>query len=266
MERVREILTRMEITRKSSANLSPDENVAEVCSICHDKGFVIPIDPDTGKADYSQVVPCRCRQQSRLKDILERYSLYFPSGYQGKTLDNFLVDSSDLGEAHAMAREVAEETGKIKCLTILSLVDRGKTHLAVGICRRWLERGRIARFAYVPDLLNELRTGYDVRGEDSYNAKLQLFCEVPLLVLDDLGTGRYTDWAREQLLVIADTRLRNGKYLVITSNNEIDCLLGDDTESAVLDCQRLNSRIRREEWCCVVGIQDVSEHRLRKGK
>lgn len=109
-----------------------------------------------------------------------------------------------------------------KWLTIMGGVNRGKTHLAVAICRRWLQRGKLARYAYVPLLLDELRRGFGATGENSYEARWDMFLRVPLLVLDDLGAENPTPWVQERLDTLLDARLMAGLSLVVTTNLNLD--------------------------------------------
>ena len=81
---------------------------------------------------------------------------------------------------------LAMAAGELKWLTLVGPVDTGKTHLAIAICRRWLSDGKVARYVYVPLLLDELRGGYEDK-ERSYDERLRHFMDVPLLVMDDLG-------------------------------------------------------------------------------
>ncbi len=134
--------------------------------------------------------------------------------------DSF-IKRRGLEEAYDEALAVADSGG---WLTLMSDTNRGKTHLAVAICRRWLENGQPARYIYVPLLLDELRSGYDNEGNESYVAKMDFFLNVPLLVMDDLGVERLNPWAREKLDTIVDYRLMNDLSLVVTTNTKIESL------------------------------------------
>lgn len=126
------------------------------------------------------------------------------------------------------------------------------THLAVAICRRWLQRGKPARYAFVPLLLEELRRGFREEGDRSYEARFDRFLNVPLLVMDDLGAEHRTPWVQEKLDTIIDYRLMNGLPLVVTTNTPVDELPF-----------RIGSRLRRSPGSRVVFI-DAPEFRKRK--
>jgi DNA replication protein DnaC len=73
----------------------------------------------------------------------------------------------------------------------------------------------------VPILLEELRRGYQGENHD-YDRRFDMFLNVPLLVLDDLGTENPTPWVQEKLDTIIDYRLMHGLATIITSNLALD--------------------------------------------
>jgi len=174
-----------------------------------------------------------------------------PSGTEDMTFKNF-KEYPDIKIALTVARDIA--IGKQKWLTLLGGVDLGKTHLAIAICREWLSRGLPARYAYVPILLDELRRGFANTGELSYDNQFKFFCNVELLVLDDLGTESATPWVQEKLDTIVDYRWVNNLPLVVTSNLAIN-------ELPI----RIASRLQRFKEGRVV-VLDGQEYRLRSKK
>jgi DNA replication protein DnaC len=92
----------------------------------------------------------------------------------------------------------------------------GKTHLAVALAREQFERGYDVLFFRVPDLMREFRRNLDADKED---ALLKRLITTPILVIDDFGVGKATEYVIERLHEVIDGRqndYRNG--LVITSN------------------------------------------------
>jgi len=224
------------------------------CRICRDAHFVHPLKGD-GKPDYSTVVPCKCVREQIERERMQRLLRYYelPTGTAHMTFENFKV-SPKLQEAYDLAVQVAEDTGKVTWLTLMSGADRGKTHLAVAICRRWLHRGKPARYAYVPLLFEELRRGFQEEGDRSYEARFDRFLNVPLLVLDDLGAEYRTGWVHEKLDTIIDYRLMQALPLVVTTNTPMDELPF-----------RIASRLRRSPNSRVVVIDAPEFRKTRKG-
>ena len=220
------------------------------CRICRDVGYVHPL--INGKPDYSQVVTCQCRREDMEKQrtaaMLKMCQL--PECSEDWTLEKFEV-GPDVHKAYDSALQLAEDSDEIRWLTLLGDWDRGKTHLLVAICRRWLARGKPSRYAYVPMLLKQLRGSFEEKGE--YDRLFDFFCKVPLLALDDLGVEKRTPWVMQELDTIVDYRYANRLPLVITSN-----LLLEELPP------RIASRVQREPWCRVIEMKG-SEHRLRRG-
>jgi len=123
-----------------------------------------------------------------------------------------------LDEAYDAALALAEGTSDTNWLTLMSGSDRGKSHLLTAICHHRLNEGKPARYAYVPDLLDELRQGFRGEGEQSFEARWQFFRSVPLLALDDLGTQNKTPWVQERLDTLINHRLTHELALVVTTN------------------------------------------------
>jgi DNA replication protein DnaC len=95
----------------------------------------------------------------------------------------------------------------------------GKTHLAYAIAARAMEL-RHAVFAHtVPETLNLLSSGFD---DKTYESWLDGLKSVELLVLDDLGAQRETNWTNEQLFMIIDRRYVLGRPTVFTTNEDIE--------------------------------------------
>lgn len=232
-----------------------EEDEGERCPICKGAGFVHPLKMD-GKPDYSRVIPCSCAVENLREQKAQHYLKYcqLPADTEHMTFERFQIDEASR-EAYNAALSLAEEGG-LKWLTLLGHVDRGKTHLAIAICRRWLERGKAARYAYVPLLLNELRRGFDLEGEEAYQYRFDLFCQIPLLLLDDIGVQKPSVWAMEQLHTIIDYRYINALPLVVTLNRQIDQIAGDDDH-------RIASRLQRFTDGKVIAIKGT-EYRLRE--
>jgi len=199
----------------------PDEGEQFTCSICRDAHFIHPLKED-GKVNYSAIVSCECVREQMEKERIQRLLRYceLPAGTAHMTFEKFKV-SPELQEAYDFALQLAEG-GDVTWLTLMSGTNRGKTHLAIAICRRWLESGKPAKYAYVPLLFDELRRGFREEGDWSYEARFERFLNVPLLVLDDLGTENRTAWVQEKMDIIVDYRLVQGLPLVVTTNTPKD--------------------------------------------
>jgi len=80
-------------------------------------------------------------------------------------------------------------------------------------------RGRSVYAHTTPDLLDKLRQGYN---DGSYDNWLESLKSVDLLVLDDLGTERATEWAAQALFQIVNHRYSKRLPLVVTTNLSVE--------------------------------------------
>ncbi len=223
------------------------------CQQCKDAHWLHPM--KDGKPDYiASLVRCPCMRE---RDAAERMAVYrkfcrLPANLRLCTFESFDAYSPALQEALSAALEIAADNGSLKWLTLVSDRDRGKSHLAAAICWHWLERGKLARFGVVPDLLNELKSTFDKTEELTFKAMFDMICNVPLLVLDDLGVEKSTEWSRETLENLVNRRYNEGLPLVVTTNKSFDELE-----------PRIASRLQRFQPGKVV-VLDCGEYRLRK--
>lgn len=95
----------------------------------------------------------------------------------------------------------------------------GKTHLAIAAMHGF---GPAAFFWKVPDYLDWLRHMRYDREFNEFELTRAYRNDDFLLVLDDLGVEKQTDWADEQLYKVLDSRYDNELPTIITSNQDVD--------------------------------------------
>jgi DNA replication protein DnaC len=224
MQPIREVLKDIPV---KNIDVQLDENLNDdvsSCEICHGAHFVYPM-KENGKPDYSKFVPCICVEEKLKRERYVRLmrKCELPPRTEKMTFENF-EKRQGLEEAYKEARYLAEGDTEYPWLTLMGDTDTGKTHLGIAAVRRWLSRGIPARYAHVPLLLDELRRGFREDGDRSYESRFDFYLNVPLLMLDDLGTENRTPWVHEKLDVIIDYRLMNNLALIVTTNSTLDDL------------------------------------------
>lgn len=116
-------------------------------------------------------------------------------------------------------------------LFLFGPVGTGKTHKAAGVMRAHIERFDRARWITVPVWLHEqresIKTGAEVKP-------LAYWTGGRLLVLDDIGVERATDWAVESLYVLVADAYNRETPLVVTSNLTFE-LLADRLGPRIVD-------------------------------
>jgi DNA replication protein DnaC len=116
-------------------------------------------------------------------------------------------------------------------------VGTGKTHLAVAVMNELMSKRRVpSLFVTVPELLDNLRGAYNDPGRnlDEWMAAVK---NADLLLLDDLGSERVTEWVQERLFVVVNHRYREVLPTIFTSNvgpKDLAAQLGERTASRVI--------------------------------
>ena len=97
-------------------------------------------------------------------------------------------------------------------------VGTGKTSLAILVAKAAKQAGRSYAVYPVPRLLAEIKRTFDRDASDSYLGFFRRLCSVDLLVLDDLGAEKQTEWVLEQLYSIVNERWQDQRSIVVTTN------------------------------------------------
>jgi len=205
----------------------PDPPAEEtVCPACNGAGFVghmVPVDhPDFGKAFPCEA--CRpAREAERRADRLLFADL--PHGPRYPMTFETWQPRPEAAKALAAAKAFAQGKAPHPFLTLIGGYGTGKTHLAVAAAHAWITADRGAgRYFQVERLLDEMRAGYDRDAGASAHTYclLDSVIGVSILVLDDLGAQKGSDWATAKLDEIIDARWANGRPTIITTNLPID--------------------------------------------
>lgn len=183
------------------------------CPDCEGTGFVAHQD-DNG---YRAMRPCSCRALQRRVKLFNEAQV--PALFAGCSLDTFRPSNERLGDAHAAAMEMTRgfALGEKRGLLLMGPVGVGKTHLAVAMVRKLtLELGISCRFLDFLQLLQDLKLSFDKRGGTA--DLLEPLSDVDVLVIDDLGKGRGSDWEGDVLDDLVSRRYNSGGTTIATSN------------------------------------------------
>ena len=94
----------------------------------------------------------------------------------------------------------------------------GKTHLACSIANKLIENGIPVIYGTLINLLAELRNSYDIDKNISEMEIFKLYENVDLLIIDDLGKEKPSEWGLEKLFTIINSRYENNLPVIITTN------------------------------------------------
>ena len=176
-----------------------------------------------GHPDFGQAFPCKCLQEkspSARAESLRRYSNLGPLSritFASSRPEGPLPDAGShqmFGKALQAAIEFGENPAG--WLVLAGPSGSGKTHLAVAAANRCIERGQTTFFIVAADLLDHLRATYSPDNPVSYDELFEQVRNVPVLVLDDLGSQSTTPWAQEKLFQVINHRFNRILPTIIT--------------------------------------------------
>ena len=192
--------------------------LAEVCSICDGTGW-----KTVSSGRDQRVARCDCRLQARSQTLLA--SARIPKRYEHCELSSFTTDFPGAHPSLAYARIAAgkfvedydprDGTG----LLIIGKIGVGKTHLAVGIIKELIEnRGVPSLFYDYRELLKQIQNSYNDSVKATELEVLRPVFETEVLVLDELGAVKPTEWVWDTVSLILNTRYNDNRTTIITTN------------------------------------------------
>ena len=191
-----------------------------VCPICDGIGLVQVVN-DTGKWISR---PCECQEMAREERRLRAARI--PRGYWECSLESYETDFSGVDPSQKRALEMARkfvdaypvDTGG-KGLLIIGSLGCGKTHLAVGVLRRLLqERGAHGIFCDYGALLKDVQLSFNPQNRHTEYDLIDPILKTEVLVLDDLGAQKPSEWVWDNVALILNTRYNNKLTTIITTN------------------------------------------------
>lgn len=151
------------------------------------------------------------RRKAWIANLRERA---FNSAY----MHNWTIDNDD-GKNRALldiVKKYSENFDEIlktgQGLILYGDIGSGKTYAACEIINALIDKGHPCLFTNFSEILNVLQNGFE-RAE--YIEELSRY---DLIVFDDLGTERATEYAHEQIYGVIDNRYRSGKPMIFTTN------------------------------------------------
>lgn len=179
-----------------------------------------------GKDTFYPKVNCRCQQEQMEREKAERdkqelaakISRLKASGLQDKALLDytFANDSGinpELQKAHEYVERRPEMRESCTGLLVWGGVGTAKSFFAGCIANALLEQGVPVLMTNFARILNSLTGLYNEKNEF-----VESFNRYSLLIIDDLGVERNSEFALEQVYTIIDSRYRSKKPLIVTTN------------------------------------------------
>jgi DNA replication protein DnaC len=189
---------------------------AAVCPYGQCDGSTWVLDDET-----NETRPCRCREQRVRQAVSGGIGTGIGRRFLEVSFDREPIVSLDravLRQVRAFTRSIEEHLEAGRGLWFDGPVGTGKTSLAILVAKAAKDAGRSYAVYPVPRLLAEIKRTFDRDASDTYLGVFRRLCTVDLLVLDDLGAEKQTEWVLEQLYSIVNERWQDRRSIVVTTN------------------------------------------------
>ncbi len=244
-ETVRDVIS--PLTRRDTAT-----NQTEACSSCFGSGMeVVP-----GKGARR----CRCRTQEGTAKLLAQARI--PRRYEECSLANYHpapANGSQLLALNLAFKLVDEYPAIDRGILLMGSCGVGKTHLVTAILHGLVEKGINCLFYEFGALLKEIQSSFNAASNSSEMAVLAPIYDTEVLVLDELGASKPTDWVRDTMMQIINTRY-NDKKLTVLTTNYLD-VHRNPTDETLEDRIGVRLRSRLYEMCRTVQIEGADYRR-----
>lgn len=195
------------------------KTAAEVCPLCEGTGWKTLPASSSAPRDR-RVTRCDCQLRARNQTLLAAARI--PKRYELQELSNFEFDGlyRSLAPAWTAACNFVEEYPLNKSgLLLIGTIGVGKTHLAVGIVKELIRSKGIACLFYdYRELLKLIQNSYNDSVKTTELDVLRPVFETEVLVLDELGAVRPTEWVWDTVSLILNTRYNDNRTTIITTN------------------------------------------------
>lgn len=228
-------------TSNSSLETSSDEG----CAKCNYTGTITDLrwvedatytraDGKPMKREVTTVELCSCYYE-------RQFQMYNPTDgltdkEKGFTFKNAVMDEYNKGQlkiAFDFVQNIEDHMSKGSWMYIfgdqyraeqkgVSAFGTGKTFLMICIANALANRKIPGIYATEEDLFSAIKDTYGKNSDETESEVLERFRKVPILMIDDIFSAQYKDWADDKLFSILNGREREGKVTIMTSNYELN--------------------------------------------
>ena len=204
---------------------------------------------------------CQCRTRDTQTKLLEMARI--PHRYSECSLSTYHPASNNGSQLRAFNlayRLVREYPAIDRGLLLMGPCGVGKTHLAAAIIRGLVERGVPCLFYEFRALLKKIQESYNALAQMSEMNVLAPVYEAEVLLLDELGASKPTDWVQDTMMQIIGKRYNDRKLTLFTTNyRDVQQTPAEETLA-----DRIGTRVRSRlyEMCKTIMI-DGEDYRRR---
>ncbi len=199
------------------------------CTKCQDTGWLVHGTDDEGVPRGAE--RCSCVEEGAAKRHNEKLlpEAKIPAKYERcDGWDSFIFppppDTSRdtlqriAGVMKAYVRDFSPKMEDPRGLLIWGANGVGKTHLAVVALRQLIQQGYEGRFINYQALLRLIKAGYDQPFGGGRTEAYDEIAQAEVLLLDDMGSNRVTDWVQDTITDLISERYDNKRATIVTTN------------------------------------------------
>ncbi len=192
------------------ANFSPDNIEYERCTCKKAKEYW----KEKDKQDY---------EVEKRKHFREVINKIYKQNYIGMKFQNLNFENFNSNSENELAIAIAKDyvnknitSANTNGLIIMGESGVGKTHLAASIANKLIENDKIVLMGRLTTLLDMIKETFKDNTK-SENELIELYSNVDMIIVDDLGTEKISNWALEKLYTIIENRNENRLPIIITT-------------------------------------------------
>lgn len=240
------------------------------CGVCH---ALKQTSLDCGGETLHPFVPCDCKKKANkmvedqilenmaADDLQKRREDCFPATAKGFPMLSMTFEKSNgtnekpmsIAKRYCNAFDLMLDKGE--GLLLWGLRGTGKTYIAICIANNLLDAGEKVKFVQMPTIIRAAQVGEFV--PEDYN-------KYHLIIIDDLGVERQTDFAQEVLWSMIEERVKNQLPMIITTNISLDEIKRRSglTEASEQKCSCFDRALSKIlEVCTPIEINETNERR-----
>lgn len=149
-----------------------------------------------------------------------------PARFADRTLDTYRATNPGQAKALEVATRYAEDVEAVmsegRCLVLCGKPGTGKTHLAVGIAKRFIAAGHSAQFTSAMNAIRAVRETYRRDSEMTERQAVEAFAKPGLVILDEVGQQLGTEAEKVTLFDLINARYERMRPMIVISNLTID--------------------------------------------
>ena len=211
--------------------IDPEDGLIH-CGVCHERRQTV-VKRFRHPGYFIPRCPCSCqieeerqrKEQQAQRERMERIKRRRAHGLRDKSLHAYTFNHDNgsnpvMEKARAYVRNWKEAFRNNTGLLLFGDVGTGKSFFAGCIANALLDQDVPVLMTSFPTILNQLTGVYPEERVEFINS----LNDYDLLIIDDLGVERSTEFAMEQMFEVIDRRYRCGKPMIITTNLTLEQL------------------------------------------